>query len=89
MLPQIEDPDGDDVTTTVDVQSATFVTFDSGELNIADLSLSTVQEGEYQINVTLDDSRDSNSYNITLNIMPALSEEIDAKEEELTKSEES
>ena len=46
------------MTTTVDVNSATFVSYDSGELYIADLSLSTIEEGEYQIEVTLDDSRD-------------------------------
>ena len=69
------------MTTTVDVKSATFVSFDSGELYIADLSLSTIEEGEYQTEVTLYDSRDSNSYQITLNIMPALSDTQIASEE--------
>ena len=69
------------MTTTVDVKSATFVSFDSGELFITDLSLSTIEEGEYQIEVTLNDSGDSNSYQITLNIMPALSDPQIASEE--------
>ena len=81
-LPASEDADGDDIEMTVDVQLATFVTFDGiDKINIADMSDSTVEEGEYKIEVTLDDGTDTTSEVITLNIMPALEEDEEEDKE--------
>ena len=92
-FPDIVDADGDDVETIVDVNLATFVTFDgTNKLSISDLSDSSVIEGSYKIGVTLDDRYDKTTYELTLNIMPpfAVAEEeeedgdadADADEEE-------
>ena len=92
-FPDIVDADGDDVETIVDVKTATFISFDgTNKLSISDLSDSSVVEGSYKIEVTLDDRYDKTTYELTLNIMPpfAVAEEeeedadadADAEEEE-------
>ena len=70
-FPDAEDEDGDDVETIVDVDTATFVSFDgTNTLSIADLSDASVVEGSFNIDVTLDDRYDQTAYELTLNIMP-------------------
>ena len=55
----------------MDVSTATFVSFDgTNTLSIADLSDSSVLEGSFKIDVTLDDRYDQTAYELTLNIMP-------------------
>ena len=42
--------------------AANFVVFEDGELKIADLSDEIVAEGEYKIDLTLDDSKETSNY---------------------------
>ena len=41
---------------------ASFVVLEEGELKIADLSDEIVAEGEYKIDLTLDDSKETSNY---------------------------
>ena len=65
-LPSKADPDGDTVTTTVDVGTATFINFSGGSLLIGDLSDAAIIPDTYNIEVKLFDGIDSATFAIKI-----------------------
>ena len=65
-LPTKADPDGDTITTTVDVETATFINFSGGSILIGDLSDAAIIPGTYNIQVRLFDGIDSATFGIKI-----------------------
>ena len=65
-LPPKADPDGDTVTTTVNVGNASFINLSGGSLFIGDLSDAEINPDTYNIQVTLFDGIDSSIFVIKI-----------------------